>query len=343
MDLKHTVFVLGAGASIPYGLPSGYELFQSICSLSNHTKSSVDLKALESVGISGDRVRDFAISLVLSGLTSVDAFLEHQRNFIRHEEVGKACIAYFVMKKETPFNLTNIDSIKVNGTMVAKDDWYRYLFNTLTDNIEHDDFANLPISFLTFNYDRSLDLFLWYSIKNTYQLSDDETRPIYESIPIIHLHGSLGSLPLYSTATYESGHVPYGGIMPSNTSVPYNCLQIARKSINIIHEDIDTTAEFTKAHVLLEQASRIYVTGFSFHPKSVKRLRLFKYGKQVEDKDSSEFLASTKGLEPAELSRIAKLDKHWTSNLWLRNLNTRVDYHCTTLQFIRRHIDMSPD
>jgi hypothetical protein len=53
---------------------------------------------------------------------------------------------------------------------------------------------NLPVDD-GFNYDRSLEHFLFTALKYSSGKSDDECAGKLKTIPIIHLHGDLGALP----------------------------------------------------------------------------------------------------------------------------------------------------
>jgi len=109
---------------------------------------------LQAAGFRSGDIEDFRNSLERSGRSSVDAFLEHRTEFL---EVGKAAIAALLLpceKEESLFDL-NRDSR-----------WYEYLFQKLNAGFE--DFANNRIAFITFNYDRSLEFYLFTALKHAY-------------------------------------------------------------------------------------------------------------------------------------------------------------------------------
>jgi len=55
-----------------------------------------------------------------------------------------------------------------------------------------EEFAENRVSFVTFNYDRSVEQFLFTSLKNTFGRPDGNTSQVLQKVPIVHLHGRLG-------------------------------------------------------------------------------------------------------------------------------------------------------
>src|SRR5690349_21098337 len=95
MSEKQIVFVLGAGASIPYGYPSGPQLLQYILGIQ---KIDGLLEHLQQLGFGAGLIEHFQTELEESQWPSIDAFLEH-RNELR--EVGKAAIAGIILQRES--------------------------------------------------------------------------------------------------------------------------------------------------------------------------------------------------------------------------------------------------
>ena len=66
-----------------------------------------------------------------------------------------------------------------------------------------DAYENNRVAFVTFNYEQSLEYFLFNAIKNSYGLNDDDTAKLVNVTPVIHLHGQLG-LPYWEqTSDYR--------------------------------------------------------------------------------------------------------------------------------------------
>lgn len=100
MISRQTVFVLGAGASYPYGFPTGEELVGEIIGL---TRSERTLDAFLYNGCVDSDVKRFAHDLADSDAPSVDAFLEHRRDFLK---IGKLAICLSLIPKEQDSSLS---------------------------------------------------------------------------------------------------------------------------------------------------------------------------------------------------------------------------------------------
>ncbi len=88
MIKNKTVLVLGAGASAPFGFPTGQGLKDQVCDKTLQNSGTTQL--LISFGFDGDIIRSFRKALINSGRLSVDAFLEYRDNFL---DIGKTAIA----------------------------------------------------------------------------------------------------------------------------------------------------------------------------------------------------------------------------------------------------------
>ncbi len=85
-----TTLVLGAGASAPYGYPTGPELLQEIL---NTTLDPVNLFFLSTYGIDQSEAEEFISSLDKSEPTSIDFYLENRPE---HINIGKLMIAKII-------------------------------------------------------------------------------------------------------------------------------------------------------------------------------------------------------------------------------------------------------
>jgi hypothetical protein len=245
--MQRMVFVLGAGASHPYGYPLGKDLVWTIATGSLPAESCLTNR---------NDYKWFKSNLANSKAGSVDVFLgrDSQQKFL---EVGKLAIAEHLIVKEHHralfYNPKN------------DDDWLGYLFNTLTAGIrELRHVRQLPISFVTFNYDRSLEYFLFHYLASNFPDNNTiDVAAVIRDIPIIHVYGSLGPLEWQAEGGREYAHTINPGIVAK-----------AAAGITIMHEGKDDSPEFERAHDLFASAHCIWLLGFGYHPENMRRLRL---------------------------------------------------------------------
>jgi hypothetical protein len=259
MELKmigrKTTLILGAGASAPFGFPTGNQLLGSVIKLLTPTpiEKGVPYFVLEHanllglLGFSQTKISEFRKALQRSGRTSVDAFLEYRPEFI---DIGKIAMAIILIGYEDEQHLFSPD----------KDSWYEYLFNQL--NTRFDDFDKNQLSILTFNYDRSLEHFLLTALSNSYNKPVNECVKKLKSIPIIHLHGDLGGLP-HLDDTMARFYEP---------KVTMDTVKVASGRIKIIHEGTGREQQLEEARVILQESEIICFLGFGFHPLNLERL-----------------------------------------------------------------------
>jgi hypothetical protein len=250
MIKQRTLFVLGAGASMDYGFSSGRDLLLTIYRELQSDKSKLSL-ALQDLGFVDSHVKEFAYALNVSMQPSVDAFLEHRPAFM---DVGKAAIAAALIPHENPAKLGRRDTMH----------WYEYLFARMST--PKDEFSNNQVSFITFNYDRSLEFFLFNVIKYTYGIADEESADLLASIPIIHVHGDLG-LPPWSSNGSQA-------VRKYATNTRYDLITVAKERIKIVHEKIDDDGEFIRARSELGNAKKVMLIGFGFNDTNIARLQL---------------------------------------------------------------------
>ncbi|MEI8234263.1 MAG: hypothetical protein WCH57_06215 [Verrucomicrobiota bacterium] len=250
MITKRICFVLGAGASMDFGFPSGSKLLTQICEnlLSPERSGQPFWKQFGSTG------REFAKELQYSGKNSIDAFLESRSELIT---IGKMAIAGCLIPRENPDSIFNLQ-LKGNN-------WYDYLFEQMAAPLSK--FGDNEVSFITYNYDRSLEFYLETVLRKSYGASDIQITDIFKRIPIVHLHGTLGDLP-FRRDRLARDFTPILDDMSAH---------LAANSIKIIHENISKEPQFKEAAKLLRNAEELVFLGFGYHETNLKRLRLDKY------------------------------------------------------------------
>lgn len=252
---KKTVFILGAGASHPYDYPLGYDLTVSI--IDGLEAGQAMFETLAQADFSRAQMRSFQHAFRRSGKYSIDSFLQHRKDL---SEIGRAAIAYQIMSKEDPARLYAAPRDR---------DWYRHLVSRM--DAPASQFEKNAVSFITFNYDRSLQYYLVQHLAGSHKLHDDIASSIVAKFPFIHLHGDVGLLPGFgrSARRYDSQFDP-------------DEVRACASRIHIVYDELaDREASFKQAKVEIESAERIVMLGLGFDRTNLERLGLNQTGKPV--------------------------------------------------------------
>ena len=252
-----TVFVLGAGASKDFEFPLGFELVHNVIDglrKDKHARGEF-LKMMIEFGEAA--LDDFLKTMDASSQNSVDAFLEHRRAYM---EIGKAAMSMMLIKREREHELyRERDPFK---------HWMRYLLHQIRGQ-DFEEFWENKISFVTFNYDRSLEYFLHRALTDSYDKPPDYIwERMQKEIPIVHVHGRLGHFPWEG-----SGGRDY------TPQVTVEGLHLCIKDIKIMHEGAEVaTPEFDRAKKLLAEARRVRFLGVGFNNLNMQRLGVMSLG-----------------------------------------------------------------
>lgn len=273
MISRKTVLILGAGASKPYLFPTGRELLLEICEKIEKSERPF-VSVLSEIGISQERLGAFRFDLARSNQPSVDAFVENRPEYL---DVGKATIAAALIPYERP---------EMTFERRKEVEWYEYLFHQLGPKPE--DMANGNLTIVTFNYDRSLDYFLFMAAIHSFGV--DSGASVGRSIPIVHLYGLLGE-PVFKVPETGRQYDPQLDAAALNTSVAGILMpQEAEKKADLFHV----------ARKLIRQAEVVCFLGCAYHPLNIQRLDL--------PTESSPIIhGSTHGLKSAERERAKNL------------------------------------
>jgi hypothetical protein len=264
MITKRTVFVLGAGASHSYGFPTGETLLRWVVDvLGRPVAETRQVQLLMELGHAERECREFANELSLAATASIDLFLESRQEFMA---VGKAAIACGLIPYEEHSRL-----FPRTGDPYWSDprppSWYRYLIQRLGDTPEQ--FGENRLSIVTFNYDRSLEYFLFTAVKSRWKLSREEAAELVKTIPIVHVYGQLGKLP--ELAGLGQGR-------PYEARTLAEAIRLAVGEMQILHEADTNSPALTLARELLHDADRICFLGFGYHPTNLERLGVRQLG-----------------------------------------------------------------
>jgi len=317
MFIKPTVFVIGAGASVHLGYPTGIKLKEKIISELQFPNELFQYLVDDGQCIQGN-VENFCEELEESKMQSVDAFLEdycgpvekYQDIHVRSsrdedaspeevdidtkqefESIGKSAIVYLLLQCE------DVDKFSTNIN------WYHWLRDMLDSHKDLKFIGENKLSIITFNYDRSLEMYLYKRLINSYQVFSEEINKVVEEInkiQIIHVHGKLCNLPWQSiekSRTY-------------NKNLPVTHKDIINSPIKIIHEELHDNEEFIQAREVLKNAEVICFIGFGYLERNIERLQIpwdsdsFKIGTchRLEESDKKRLTNKYNNLQLVDVS-----------------------------------------
>lgn len=307
------VIILGAGASIEYGYPSGPDLIEDIKLeiFSMDQRSSLHSEMLA--------------DLEISTLNSIDAFLKNKPKYLN---IGKSLISDVLFKKENPYKVFSA---------VPDSNFYKFFANKLIDS--SGEYKLSDYYFITFNYDRSLEYFLANVLVKEGPFKDYPEVFNYLQNRILHVHGRLPPLP---NELLPDGQIPrrsfhYGSVMNMvdeenipdaeqlkkfnaqtkkacedkqkilDNKILETCHLVARYSVNnfhIVYENKNKEDELKSSiRSILDVAERIFFLGFSFHPINMDILGI----KDLSKWDEKKIAGTTFGMHGTDKRRIKRL------------------------------------
>jgi hypothetical protein len=301
MIKRNTVFVLGAGASCPFGFPTGQGLRSIICD--QLVRGNLG-NAMRRFNYDDGDLGQFRLEFERSGVTSIDTFLAMRPEF---SELGRRIIVAALL----PFQLE--DRLYRADTHHGTSDWYQYLYQVMRDGARTpDDVAGNPVTFLTFNYDQSLERFFLNAIRYGFGLEQEEAQAFARRIKIHHVYGSL-SASAHDTFSYE----------PDRSTA-----HMQRFADNLKVMPSERPVEDPVCLAALKAARNVIYLGFGFDEMNCLRLGTAKAGGQPTVLNKPFRVGTAFGLTKAEKQlaeqRVGLPDLELSS--------------CTCLQLLRDHV-----
>lgn len=318
-------FVLGAGSSYEVNMPTGSDLKGKIA-------SSLALKVDEFRRMAGgdDQIREALyalaqrpgsthsvndyysaakrISAAMPQAPSIDNFIDSHRSNPTIAEVGKISIASAILKAErgssiyvSPDNIYNT----VNFLRVA-DTWFNAFFQLVCLNAQEDDLPNRlsRVRVVTFNYDRTLEHFLYHAIQNYYGCKPERAAKLVSHLCVLHPYGQVGSLPWQNVET----SVPFGGDLPSSA-----LRQVAETLKTFTEGTSETDSRIEQIRSAIFDAEILVFLGFAFHELNLRLL--FGAPRESPIRHSKQLFGTAMGLSEsnkkaiaAELANLGRID-----------------------------------
>jgi len=187
---------------------------------------------------------------------SIDLFLALNPKYIN---IGKTAIYLTILEHENK-----------NKNILTFNDWYKTLFGLMLEGInpldEYQKFADNHIVIISFNYDRSLEFFLYEAFINSISsISKEEKIKILRKLKIYHVYGELGELPWEND---EGRGIEYGN------DIWTHIIDRNKKNIKTIYEREKDDALDPKIVEEISRSRRIFFLGFGFAQENVDMLEL---------------------------------------------------------------------
>jgi hypothetical protein len=212
---KKTVFILGAGASWHYGYPIGEQLIKQVIAKARAAQELFQI-ALKSGGTplnvrpnyllrdeKIDNVRDQWASAAIDCKVLTEKLMTVDPLVIdyflgmnpQRSDIGKLLIAWVLLECEMDGRkCINPNRRDADSDSKFQDNWYRFIVHKLVSGCRDGAaLLNNNVTFITFNYDVSLEQRLHQSLSAIAQFADADgvILNFFESRRFIHIYGSL--------------------------------------------------------------------------------------------------------------------------------------------------------
>ncbi|MDD5081437.1 MAG: hypothetical protein PHC58_05560 [Candidatus Omnitrophica bacterium] len=343
--MKKTI-ILGAGASMDFGFPTGLQLCEAIHSCWNSPSMKYISFLLTSFARSGNKfnhivdpktevandIKRLSKRFYYSGAGSIDEFLSRDLKPFQ-VSFGKMTILNLILEKERE-SITTISEKKI---FRWGENWLRILFGKeFRFKSEKELMGKLdsnPVRFITFNYDRTLEHFIFNALMNYYNLTREQAFQLYQKIEIFHVYGKLAPLEWESKNNEVS--LKYGedvsDILQGISDLLYSCVS----NIKVIDEDREEEANIiNKCQHFIIDSDRVYLLGFGFLESNYSLLGIEEYkasclGKRLP---KGKFIYTTHGLS---LSKKGDISKKFAQSD--KEVNRALPYDSKIFDFMEHH------
>lgn len=194
---------------------------------------------------------------------SIDNLLDAHRSDPDIAILGKLAIAKTILNAERSSKLFHD---QISGRPFPLSDvagtWLLPMFQLLTEGVAKEDASTIfdNVTFVVFNYDRCLEVFLPVALKAYYGFNDGEASEITKKATIIHPYGRVGEFGEgVSLATVAFG------------ADRYNLRKVA-EGIRTFSEGLRYDSYRDKIQDSVAAADQIVFLGFAFHPLNMEIL-----------------------------------------------------------------------
>jgi hypothetical protein len=272
------VFIVGAGASAELGLPVGRTLIRQIASLLDLHYDAGRLTGPDHLLLDGLRSiaqaqngNNFTPYLaaarhICEGVgmqPSIDTFIDSLRGDRYIEAAGKAAIVRAILMAEKASALWSDPHRPDIAPDVRKlsETWLARLWERLTDGCAVGDLEKRAesVAFIVFNYDRSIQHYLYHAAQRHYRIGGDQAEQFVQSFKFYHPYGSVGALPWKG----KFPAVAYGGELD-----PPALAELSTQIKTFTEGANPSSDDLTAIRNAASSADRIVFLGYAFHPQN---------------------------------------------------------------------------
>lgn len=311
------VLILGAGASVPYGFPTGNELRHWICDLwtnrdqissanQSTDRSNRIFHTLAQLDFGRNKVARIGQMLAESKLPSIDRLVFHRSAEV--SEMARLLISASLLDSESHDALSNPR---------ADGDWFQLLWSSLTAGRKSvADVATGKLAVFTFNYDRSFEQLLFSACKATFGVDDKVAAEFLAKIHIKHFYGATMKLPQATCA---------GVKFDCDRTRLHEAVEVAEKEIWLIDDERKRQAAVFDGFLgVLEHANTVTFLGYGFDEINDKNLGLADWSREYLTRIVDGYAASApiwSGLPRFQATTLGMYEREVISALKRANLS----------------------
>lgn len=314
---ERTLFIVGAGASKEFGLPTGRDLGaqieQALTIEADHfgRMHNGDAEIIQALlrecrvrgandGAFVDacrRIRD-----ALPHHNSIDNLIDNHADDPDVAFCGKLAIARLILQAEQASTLWIDDSNIYNDIefRAVEKTWIATLFRMMQEGVPRTKASTFfeNAAFVTFNYDRCIEHYFVRALRKAYRITEPDAARIVASADIRHVYGSLGALPWHHES--KDGRLGFGN--------PNADLRMAASGIRTYSERSDDIERMGGLRDLV-QASRVIVfLGFGYLSTNLQLIS------PHHESDPDLIIGSTYGLSEFNVNKVREDLRGWYSN-----------------------------
>ena len=260
MITRPTTFVVGAGASNDYGLPTSVELRQEAHKLNPEDRA---YQLILAAGLcTQQQLNNVLNDLRSQGTSSIDEFLFARQDDEITMKVGRALIA-LLLGSHFP-DVRSPDSL-----VTEQSDWLGYIIDKMQSGARDCQAffqGNEEVRFVTFNFDSIIEDRLEKALRNLYRgTADAHLQNVVNAIhrQIIHVHGQLtpppSQLPPIHQLGYGSGWIDW--------------LRSAPSEIRVVMDQIERST-LVATQLAVRRSKILCFLGFAYANDNLERLHL---------------------------------------------------------------------